>query len=64
MQEGAIRIMTAADFSPTTPQIREALLHTSPKTQKVANERMEQILIYAQGGLQLVSVFMDKCVIL
>jgi putative transposase len=50
MQEGAIRIMTAADFSPTTPEIREALLHASPKAQKVANQRMEQILTYVQGG--------------
>lgn len=47
---GAMRIVTAADPSPTTPQIRQALLRASPKTQHAANRRLEQILIYVQGG--------------
>lgn len=50
MQVGSMRIMTAADPSPTTPEIRQAFLRASQETQKVANQRLEQILIYAQGG--------------
>ena len=50
MQEGIIRMVTATDPSPTTPEIRQALLRASPKTQKVANQRLEHILIYVQGG--------------
>ncbi|MFL5706323.1 MAG: hypothetical protein ACJ8AG_26400 [Ktedonobacteraceae bacterium] len=50
MQTGAMRTMTAADPSPTTPEIREAFLRASPRAQKTANGRLEQILIYAQGG--------------
>ncbi len=49
MQEGAIRIVTAADPSPTTPEIRAAFLGASPKAQKAANWRLEQILAYVQG---------------
>ena len=49
MQAGAIQIMTEATPSPTTPEIREAFLRASPKAQKVANQRLEQILLYSQG---------------
>ena len=49
MQEGSIRMVTATDPSPTTPEIRQALLRASPKTHKVANRRLEQLLLYVQG---------------
>ena len=50
MQTGVIRIMTESTPSPTTPEIRQAFLRASPKAQKVANQRLEQILLYVQGG--------------
>lgn len=35
--------------SPTTPEIREALLHASPKAQQEANRRLREMLAYARG---------------
>lgn len=49
LQEGAIRIVTAAEPSPTTPEIREALLRASPKSQEAANQRLQEILAYERG---------------
>ena len=49
LHTGAIRIMTPADPTPTTPEIRQALDRASPKAQREANRRMEQILAYLQG---------------
>ncbi len=48
-ETGTIRVMTAADPAPMTPEIRQALYRASPKTQHEANRRMEQILAYLGG---------------
>ncbi len=50
MHEGFIRSVMATEPSPTSPEIRQALLRASPKTHKVANQRLEQLLIYVQRG--------------
>jgi hypothetical protein len=47
--DGLMWEVSQASPSPTTPEIREALLHASPKAQQEANRRLREILAYARG---------------
>ena len=47
--DGSLWEVNAASPSPTTPEIREALLHASPKAQQKANQRLKEMLAYARG---------------
>jgi len=47
--EGALWIVGAATPSPMTPEVRQILLHASPKAHRAANARMIQMLAYARG---------------
>jgi putative transposase len=49
LQAGAMRRVTAADPSPATPELRQALLHASPNAQHEANQRLRHLLAYARG---------------
>ncbi len=46
---GAMRIVTATDPEPSTPEIRYVLEHASPKSLLEANRRFGQVLAYVQG---------------
>ncbi|MFL5653498.1 MAG: Mu transposase C-terminal domain-containing protein [Ktedonobacteraceae bacterium] len=46
---GSMWEVSRASPSPTTPEIREALLHASPKAQQEANRRLSEMLAYARG---------------
>jgi putative transposase len=48
-QAGGMRRVTAADPSPATPELRQALLHASPQAQHEANQRLRHLLAYARG---------------
>lgn len=49
LQAGEMRYVTAADPSPATPELRQALLRASPKAQQEANQRLRHLLAYARG---------------
>lgn len=55
LQAGAMHRVTEAFPSPATPELRQALLHASPKAQHEANQRLRQLLAYARGEPILVS---------
>jgi putative transposase len=49
LREGTMRIMTAADPSPTTPEIRRRLTGASPKALALANERYAIVQAWLLG---------------
>jgi putative transposase len=49
LQDGTMRIMTAADPSPTTPEIRHRLATASPKALATANERYALLQTWRLG---------------
>jgi len=46
---GSIWEVNEASPSPTTPDMRAALLHASPRAQQEANRRLREMLAYARG---------------
>jgi putative transposase len=50
IQTGAMQQLSETAPSPMTPEVRAALTAASPKAQHRANERLQQILLYVQGG--------------
>ncbi len=48
LQAGAMRRVTAADPSPVTPELCQALLRASPHAQQEANQRLRHLLAYAR----------------
>jgi putative transposase len=49
LQAGAMRRVTAADPSPVTPELCQALLRASPHARQEANQRLRHLLAYARG---------------
>jgi len=50
IQTGAMQRLSETAPSPMTPEIRAVLTKASPRAQRRANQRLQQILLYVQGA--------------